>query len=339
MDIVVFEGSQQWSAVFRVLRTAVDGGRPLSPEGTAFLRAYARIAGFEQPLDALTQIEPAVVAREWMNAHQRKRLVQLAAVAALVKVPVRLTAVAFVQRLADALAIYDPVLPVLAAVARGRHFRARLLTMRRLMRVMIKEAYTSEGVLGPVRMLGAMFLRLAVNKGRLWSYKRLGLLPEGTLGREYWMHLTSRRFGLPGERGGIPESIAYHDVGHVLTGYGTDPEGEIQQGAFQAGNRRQDGFVFLQFVLLHFHQGVKVTPVADASTGLFDPARVLGAVHRGARCHVDITHQGASRVDAGSKGVLAVRAIAGRHNVATLARGPATNPGLCLPCRTAPGPN
>ena len=101
----------------------------------------------------------------------------------------------------------------------------------------------------------------------------------------------SRRFGFPGERGGIPESIAYHDVGHVLTGYGTDPEGEIQQGAFQAGNRRQDGFVFLQFVLLHFHQGVKVTPVADASTGLFDPARVLGAVHRGARCTVDITHQ------------------------------------------------
>ena len=291
MDIVVFEGSQQWSTVFRVLRAVVDGGRPLSAEGEAFLRAYAHIAGFQEPIALLTPIAPAEVARTPMTAHARKRLVQLAAVAAMVKVPVRLGAAAYVRQLAEALAANDPVVPVLEAVARGRFLRARLLTMRRLMRVMLKEAYVSEGVLGPVRMFGALLFHLAVNKHRLWSYKRLGLLAEGTLGREYWKHITARRFGFPGERGGIPETIAYHDLGHVMTGYGTEPEGEIQQGAFQAGNRRQDGFVFLQFVLLHFHQGVKVTPVAKASKGLFEPERVLGALHRGAQCHVDITHQ------------------------------------------------
>jgi hypothetical protein len=32
----------------------------------------------------------------------------------------------------------------------------------------------------------------------------------------------------------------------------------------------QDGFVFLLFVILHFHRGIQITPVADAQIGLFD---------------------------------------------------------------------
>ena len=36
---------------------------------------------------------------------------------------------------------------------------------------------------------------------------------------------------------------------HVLAGHEATPLGEIQQGSFQGGNRRQDGFFFIQFVL------------------------------------------------------------------------------------------
>jgi hypothetical protein len=42
-------------------------------------------------------------------------------------------------------------------------------------------------------------------------------------------------FAFPGEPGGIPDALAYHDVGHVLTEYEATPEGEIQQGSFQGG--------------------------------------------------------------------------------------------------------
>jgi hypothetical protein len=117
------------------------------------------------------------------------------------------------------------------------------------------------------------------------------LLPEGTLGREYWKHLTQVGFGFPGEPGGIAESVAYHDIAHVLAEHDTTPLGEIQQGGSQGGNRREDGFFFVQFVLLHFHHGIQVTPVAPAQRGLFDPAKVLWAIHRGAKCTVDMTHQ------------------------------------------------
>src|SRR5262245_21297119 len=114
---------------------------------------------------------------------------------------------------------------------------------------------------------------------------------EGTLGRECWKHLTEVGFGFPGEPGGIADSVAYHDIAHVLAEHDTTPLGEIQQGSFQGGNRREDGFFFVQFVILHFHHGIQVTPVAPPERGNFDPQKVLWAIHRGAKCSVDMTHQ------------------------------------------------
>jgi hypothetical protein len=103
--------------------------------------------------------------------------------------------------------------------------------------------------------------------------------------------MTQIGFGFPGEPAGIPDSVAYHDVLHVLADNEATPHGEIQQGAFQAGNRREDGFFFVQMVLLQFHQGVQVTPATGAFTGNFDPDLVLWAIHRGAKCNEDMTHQ------------------------------------------------
>ena len=82
-----------------------------------------------------------------------------------------------------------------------------------------------------------------------------------------------------------------HDITHVLAEHDTTPLGEIQQGSFQGGNRREDGFFFIQFVILQFHHGVKITPATGPQTGNFDPEKVLWAIHRGAKCNVNVTHQ------------------------------------------------
>lgn len=111
------------------------------------------------------------------------------------------------------------------------------------------------------------------------------------VGREYWKHMTAVGFAFPGERSGIPDSVAYHDIAHVLAEHPATPLGEIQQGAFQAGNRREDGFFFMQMVVLHFHQGVQITPATPPTRDQFDPALVLWALHRGASSPVDMTHQ------------------------------------------------
>jgi hypothetical protein len=288
MDIDVFS-RKDLPMVFRALRTALRPEGLLESRERLFLETYARISGlaFAGP-DPLPVMPQGV---HLQDAHQRKRLVQLSAVAALLSSPVNPAAVSFVKELAQHLGAHDPVLDILSALQRKQFLKVKLLARRRAFKALAKEAYQAEGLVGVLRFFGALFFGTTVNKEKLWSYKRLGLLPDGTLGREYWKHLTEVGFGFPGEPGGIADSVAYHDISHVLAEHDTTPMGEIQQGSFQGGNRREDGFFFVQFVILHFHHGIQVTPVAPAETGNFDPQKVLWAIQRGAKCTVDMTHQ------------------------------------------------
>lgn len=288
MDIDVFTPAQH-PIVFRALRTALSPAGPLSAGERVFLATYARITGHGLTGDDPPPIDASAVAIT--GAHQRKRLLQLAAMAVLLARPVKADAFQFLQDLARHLQTRDPVIDVIDALRRGRHRHVRLLAMRRAMRSMFREAYVAEGLRGMLRFAGAMFFGIAVNRDQTWRFKRLGLLPEGTLGREYWKHMTRVGFTFPGEPAGIPAPVAYHDVAHVLAEHAASGEGEIQQGSFQGGNRRGDGFFFIQFVILHFHHGVKITPSAPPEQGHFDPAKVLWAIHRGAQCNVDMTHQ------------------------------------------------
>jgi hypothetical protein len=288
MDISVFDDGQL-PTVFRTLRTALTPESALEPAEHAFLEAYAEITGYSLPAATPAPIAPRDVHIE--GAHQRKRLVQLAAMAVMLHRPVRVASVAFVRDLAAHLDVAEPVLPVLSALLKGRKRTARLLTTRRGMAGILAEAHRAEGTWGVIRFVSALWLGARVNRDKPWKYKRLGLLPEGTLGREYWKHLTALGFAFPGEPAGIPDTVAYHDIAHVLADNDTSPLGEIQQGSFQGGNRRQDGFFFVQFVILHFHQGIQITPAAGPDVGHFDPKKVLWAIHRGASCPVDMTHQ------------------------------------------------
>jgi hypothetical protein len=287
MDIDVFS-DHQMPLVLRVLRTALRPVGQLDARERLFLDTYAYICDFERDPADPPAVEPEAVTIA--DGHQRKRLVQLSAMAVLHALPVRPSAFNFLKALARRLDAHDPVIDAIAAALRGHKLAARVLTMRRGFRVFLKEAYYSEGAWGVARFLGAMLLKATVNKERMWNYKRLGLLPEGTLGREFFKHMATVGFAFPGEPKGIPDSIAYHDVIHVLAEHPTTPLGEIQQACFQAGNRREDGFFFAQMVLLHFHQGVYVTPATPATTGMFEPDKVLWAIYRGSKCNVDMTH-------------------------------------------------
>src|SRR5262249_24115462 len=122
-------------------------------------------------------------------------------------------------------------------------------------------------------------------------YSKLARYPAGSLGRAFWEYLALNGFALPGKRGAMPERALFHDIGHLLSGYGTDPAGEIRQAAFQAGFVREDGFAFLVFGVLQFHLGLQLTPVAKARTGYFDVESVMTALARGASCTVDLSQR------------------------------------------------
>ena len=110
------------------------------------------------------------------------------------------------------------------------------------------------------------------------------------LGRAYWEYCRTNGFALPGEKGGAAEPILFHDCAHVLSGYGTTPEEEVQVACFSAGFQRRDPFTFVFFVLLQFHVGIRMTPITEARTGFFDPEKALIAIRRGAAMNVDLNN-------------------------------------------------
>jgi hypothetical protein len=125
-------------------------------------------------------------------------------------------------------------------------------------------------------------------------YRALARLPEDTLGHQFIRYLDRNKFAAPGERFGFPEAGIYHDFTHVLSGYDTDPQGEVQIAGFIAGYKKENPFFVILFVTLTFSAGVNVTPLPQphsegifAQEGLAD--RFFTAIERGSRVNVDLS--------------------------------------------------
>jgi tellurite resistance protein len=287
MDLVVLNGNETPFAL-RALRNVVASNGTITPAERRFIEVVGELHGTKVDVGTLANVAPGEVAEAIREPHKRKRVVQLAAIAAMVEGDVTSAEAAAVKELARALGVEEASLKVLDDIAAKHRLLTRFDMMRRIMGKFGTKAYEEEGLAG-VRKILPIFGGAGDDPEVAWKYKQLGLLSEGTLGRELWEHFTKNRFAFPGEKHGVPERMVFHDIGHVLAGYDTRPESEIQQGAFQGGFVREDGFAFLMFVIIQFHLGMKVTPVTDGYTGLFDVPKVLRAAQRGAACKVDLS--------------------------------------------------
>jgi tellurite resistance protein len=232
MDLVVLSEKQTPYAL-RALHDVVASNGTVTAAERRFIEVVGELHGAAVDVGALQAVAPGEVAEVITEPHQRKRVVQLATIAAMVEGDVTPAEAEAVKRLAAALGVQEAGLKVLDEIAADHQFLTRFDMMRRIMGKFGAKAYDEEGFKGIRKML-AIFTG-GDDPQIAWKYKQLGLLPEGTLGREFWEHCTKNRFGVPGEKTGIPERMVFHDFGHVLAGYDTRPESEIQQGAFQGG--------------------------------------------------------------------------------------------------------
>ena len=223
------------------------------------------------------------------DPHRRKRLLQLAIIMTTIDGQVNEKLVANVDRLAGALGIDEDRVKTLHRMAARQDTLARFDLMRRIGGRFIGAVWRDERWDGVSKIVSRMFGSGREEPDVARRYNKLGLLPPGSFGRALWEHLISREFALPGEPEGIPEAAIFHDLGHVLSGYDTDPDGELQQAAFQAGFVRNDGFMFLFFAIAQFHLGLKITPVAEAEVGKLDIDKLMAALARGAACKVDLS--------------------------------------------------
>lgn len=219
----------------------------------------------------------------------RTQLVRLAIVASMLDGPPGLVVAGRIAALAAALGVEGPELVDLRLLAEGRLLRLRRHLMPRAWVFPIfGQHIRTHGWWSLLRML-AVTLRLAVDRKIHRRFLALDELPAGSLGRALLAFWRNAGFSLPGERGSTPYLVYYHDISHVLAGYGTDPASEVQAGSFQGGYQRRDGFMLVFFVLCQFQLGIRMTPIARAEVGKFDPFRALDAACRGAGMSRDLT--------------------------------------------------
>jgi hypothetical protein len=242
-------------------------------------------------LDALEPIEPEELAARVESRALRRQLVRAMIVLSIADADVDPRESDLVERFADALGENTYHLTTFRHMADKHALAVRFDVARRFWaREKAAEQLRVGGLGWAVRSMIALF-GLKENEGIANRYRALEHAPAGSLGKTYFDGMRSHGFSLPGEKGSPPEFIVLHDLTHVLSGYGVDPEGELQVAAFHAGCRREekDPFAFIMFALASFQLDMTPSPIVTGTKGKFDPERFLRALERGTRCTIDPT--------------------------------------------------
>lgn len=252
----------------RAMKTVAMADGALDASELHMMEAVQQIIGTTHQLEQLTPITPMELARALPDQQIRGQLVQGLIVMSLIDRKASPQESDVVEQFAQALEVSVPEVKDLRHVLNGEILRLRLDLVRRFwVRDKLKEVWNEEGLRGIFKLVGGM-LGQYENEAVAAPYQALEKYPAGSLGRAYWEYCRKNEFALPGEKGGGPEFVVFHDCTHVLSGYGTDPEGEVKVACFSAGFRRRDPWLFVFFVLLQFHVGVRIDTDHQGQNGI-----------------------------------------------------------------------
>ncbi len=282
------------AALAQVARAARGGfGRPQR----AFLDAVQRsILETAVDIDRVAPISPRELAARVDDREQALQLVRLMVVMCMADGLPSAEQIALLAEYSAALGVDEPAVGVISHLAKGRIWRFRLAFLRRShLRQYFRNTYRISGSVLRVMRAVLIFRGVLDEDTKLARrYRALGELTQDTLGHQLFDHLTGAPLPFPGEHGGLPEGAIFHDFAHVLAGFDTSPEGEMQAAAFQAGFTRgeHDFFTWLFSIVLHT-TGVNLLPFSiplrPGRIGDGTIARdVLGALKRGTEVTVDL---------------------------------------------------
>jgi hypothetical protein len=274
----------------RAMKTLALADGALDDSELHMMEALQRIFATTYSLEEIAPIAPADLALAFPDPQLRRQLVQGLIVMSLIDREASPQETDLVEQFAQALDVNIPEVKDLRYLLKGEILKLRLDLARRFwLREKVIGIWNSKGLRGIYKLVRGLMGKYE-NAELAARYKALEHYPAGSLGRLFWEYCRNNGFALPGEKGGAPELILFHDCAHILSGYGTAPEGEVLVACFSAGFQRRDPFTFVLFVLLQFHVGVRMTPITKARTGFFDPEKAMIAMRRGAGMNVDLNN-------------------------------------------------
>jgi hypothetical protein len=250
----------------RGIVSAAQGPGGLTPLQDLLIRAtFHSMTGHEVDPARCAPVSPgdfaAALARR--NEIFRTRIVQVMLLAALVVRPLPEQVATQMRAFAAALAVRDDMIGVLQDYAHGAFDLAAADFAR--------NGYLAS--LDPHRLAALHASTLDTSWGQVIAdpalagrWQSLEGLPAGTLGRGVADFYRDRGFTYPGLPGSAPPLLAQHDWVHVLAGYGTALESEIEVFGFMArANDDPRAFSLLAMVVSLFETGYLA-----AGAGLFE---------------------------------------------------------------------
>lgn len=140
---------------------------------------------------------------------------------------------------------------------------------------------------GPLK-IAESFLHVDGDKAVLARYEGYRHLDQSTFGRVLVKYYDDNDFPLPGTPGAFfSNSLATHDIHHVLAGYPTSPLGETCIIAFDSALMDLDMGKALIGYVAQFQVGLQFDKGLRSWKNQFQPEVVLRAFERGGECTVD----------------------------------------------------
>jgi hypothetical protein len=280
----------------RAMKTIASAAGPIGPAQRGLMEAAKKmILHIDADIDALPPITPAELAAGFPDHALRQQFVNgMLVVAVADGVPAPET-IARAEAFGKALGIASPMLADLRLLAEQHMLLFKLDFLRRgHIADIMKNELRNKGLFGFAKSVAGM-RGIAADPALAARYRAWEKLPEGTLGRGLIDFYNQHGFSVPGERSGFPEAGLYHDFSHLLGGYSTEPEGEIEVASFTTGYKRERSFYVALFAVLIFSTGVNMRPTADdfVTVGLLGKPgmaeRMLAAIERGSKVTQDLS--------------------------------------------------
>jgi hypothetical protein len=231
--------------------TAEGCEAPSTREQQLLRELFESLVGSPWPQQVMPQL-PVGLSGFITTRRQRQEVMQLLMVLAFLEPRLDEAKIVLLARIAAELQVEEAVVADLEEVCRNHVLKAFGDMYRRTFHDL-----NADGVLqGYARFILPM-LGIGIDHAHQASYASLAATPAGSLGEALHVYYLKNGFPYPGSRKGLPyDYVAIHDVHHVITGYDTDPAGELQVLAFTMGLFPDHALLIALPAMLQFQMGI-----------------------------------------------------------------------------------